>query len=885
MKKYKYDMSIIMPIYNMEDYLKEALDSVINQDYDIKKIEIVAVNDGSRDNSLSIIEEYKKNFDNITIIDQKNQGLAKSRNNGIKTAKGKYIMYLDPDDSIASDTVSSIIELFDAHYDEIDMVTYQIVPTVNGVPRKKLHYRYNYLTKTGIYDLNDKNYRYSCITTINYCVKNLGKDNIYFDINPNFRHEDQKYANDIIRPRMKIGYTEKGKYYYRQQPNSITHTYFYAYYIFDETTLFWENTFNYYKEKVPQYFQAQFISDVNWKTKRDILKPYQYEGKEFEKQYSRILNLLNRVDDEVILNHPDLNETFKYHFINLKQNNNIKVLLGNGTSNVAITNNDSLIYSKDKININILRFNVFKDYIYVVGYISDPAFKQLDKPILYLVKNHNFTDKINIPLRESSYSYFQAKEKTTNAWLFETKINTKDVLQFCFNICLKNSVINCELDFPGVTPFNMNLIGRDEFYKYGKKYWIDQSKTNIKISDSTRKGIRAHNRVINSYYFNKDIKRWLFRKVIIFCNKFKRKIWLYYDCKGVEKDNAYYQFLYDLEKKDGIKRYYVSANSKEQIRSIFSHKQQKSVIKFNGIKHKIYYLKAEKVITAYAENNNCCPYTISSLKNYSDLFIRPELIYLQHGVLHAHTPWKYSFDRLLIDKEVISTKYEKENLIKNYSFTEEHLIESGMPRYDFVSQSDKPKNKILFAPSWRNYLISNIKGDWVPTEEKFKKSSFFKETSEFLNSKRLHKLLEKYDFELDFKLHPIFKCYQKLYKIDSDRITFGEKTNSNSDYNIFMTDYSSFVFDFVYLKRAIVYFFPDYDLFKAGLNIYRQLDLPFEDGFGNLVQNSSDAIDELEKLLKNGCKPSKKYFDRTDKFFLYNDNNQRKRIYEAVTKD
>ena len=133
---------------------------------------------------------------------------------------------------------------------------------------------------------------------------------------------------------------------------------FYAYYIFDEATLFWENTFNYYKEKVPQYFQAQFISDVNWKTKRDILKPYQYEGKEFEKQYSRILNLLNRVDDEVILNHPDLNETFKYHFINLKQNNNIKVLLGNGTSNVAITNNDSLIYSKDKININILRFNV-----------------------------------------------------------------------------------------------------------------------------------------------------------------------------------------------------------------------------------------------------------------------------------------------------------------------------------------------------------------------------------------------------------------------------------------------------------------------------------------------------------------------------------------------
>lgn len=884
MKKYKYDISIIMPIYNMEKYLREALDSIIKQDYDINKIEIVAINDGSKDNSLSILEDYQKKFDNISIINQENQGLSKTRNNGIKNAKGKYIMYLDPDDYISPDTVSSIIELFDANYNEIDMVTYQIIPTINGVASKKLHYRYNYLKKTGIYDLHDKNYRYSCITTINYCVKNLGDNNIYFDTTPDFRHEDQKYANDVIKSKMKIGYTENGKYYYRQQANSITHTYFYAYYIFEQTTLFWENTFNYYTKEVPQYFQAQFISDLNWKTKKDILKPYHYEGKNFEKQYSRILNLLNRVDDEVILNHPVLTEPFKYHFINLKQNNNIRTLLGNGTSHVAITNNDSLIYSGDRIKINILRFNIFEDYIDVIGYISNPVFSQIDKPILYLVKNHNFTDKINIPLRESSYSYFEAKEKITKAWLFETKINTKKILQFYFIMCLGDSVIDCELNFSGITPFDMKLIDRDKFYKYGKEYLINKNKDSIEISPATRKKVKLHDKIINSYYFNKDIKRWLFRKAIYFNSKSKKKIWLYYDCKGVDKDNAYYQFLHDLEKKDGIERYYVSANSKEQIKSIFSRRQQRSVIEFRGIKHKIYYLKAEKVITAYAENNNCCPYTMTSIRNYSDLFIKPELIYLQHGILHAHTPWKYSFDRLLIDKEVISTNYEKENLIKNYSFSEEHLIESGMPRYDIISQTDTPKNKILFAPSWRNYLISNIKGEWIATEEKFKDSTFFKETSAFLKSKKLHELLEKYDFQLDFKLHPIFKCYQKLYDIDCDRITFGEKTNKNSDYNIFITDFSSFVFDFVYLKRAIIYFFPDYNLFKAGLNIYRELDLPFEKGFGDFFEKSSDTIRELERLLNREAKPSKKYFDRTNNFFLYNDNNQRKRIYNAIIK-
>ena len=205
-----------------------------------------------------------------------------------------------------------------------------------------------------------------------------------------------------------------------------------------------------------------------------------------------------------------------------------------------------------------------------------------------------------------------------------------------------------------------------------------------------------------------------------------------------------------------------------------------------------------------------------------------------------------------------------------------------MPRYDFVSQSEKPKNKILFAPSWRRYLISNNNGNWVPMFSKFEDSSFFKETSDFLNSEELNNLLEKYDFQLEFKLHPIFGCYKKLYKFNSDRIKFSKNTTKNSDYNIFMTDFSSFSFDFVYLKRAIIYFFPDYDLFKAGLNLYRELDLPLENGFGKLVMNSKDAIKELENLLKNNCKPKGAFLERTNSLFFYNDNKQRERIYEHI---
>jgi glycosyltransferase involved in cell wall biosynthesis len=92
------DISIIIPVYNMENYINQCLDSVFNQTH--KNIEVIIINDGSIDNSENIINEYKDKYKNIVYINQENQGLSASRNAGIKEAKGQYIMFLDSDDYI-----------------------------------------------------------------------------------------------------------------------------------------------------------------------------------------------------------------------------------------------------------------------------------------------------------------------------------------------------------------------------------------------------------------------------------------------------------------------------------------------------------------------------------------------------------------------------------------------------------------------------------------------------------------------------------------------------------------------------------------------------------------------------------------------------------------
>ena len=84
-------ISVIVPIYNVEKYLERCLDSIIVQTY--RNFEIIAVNDGSTDNSLSILNRYARNDDRIRIINQKNKGLSGARNSAIKVSNGRYLIF------------------------------------------------------------------------------------------------------------------------------------------------------------------------------------------------------------------------------------------------------------------------------------------------------------------------------------------------------------------------------------------------------------------------------------------------------------------------------------------------------------------------------------------------------------------------------------------------------------------------------------------------------------------------------------------------------------------------------------------------------------------------------------------------------------------------
>ena len=104
-------LSIIIPVYNSEKYLEECLESCLNQDIDITDYEIICVNDGSKDNSLNILNSYYEKHSNIIVIDKPNSGVSDTRNKGIEIAKGNYIWFVDSDDFIAPNILKQLEEI------------------------------------------------------------------------------------------------------------------------------------------------------------------------------------------------------------------------------------------------------------------------------------------------------------------------------------------------------------------------------------------------------------------------------------------------------------------------------------------------------------------------------------------------------------------------------------------------------------------------------------------------------------------------------------------------------------------------------------------------------------------------------------------------------
>ena len=120
----KIELSIIIPVYNSEKYIATTIESILSQSNE--SIELILVNDGSKDNSISIMKTYSER-PNVIILEQENSGAPMARNNGLKYAKGNYVMFFDSDDVLNQNSISKILNLIQNNEPDIIIADYEVV--------------------------------------------------------------------------------------------------------------------------------------------------------------------------------------------------------------------------------------------------------------------------------------------------------------------------------------------------------------------------------------------------------------------------------------------------------------------------------------------------------------------------------------------------------------------------------------------------------------------------------------------------------------------------------------------------------------------------------------------------------------------------------------
>lgn len=219
------DISIVIPIYNVEKYLRKCLDSVYSLNLDNK--ELVLVNDGSTDTSINILNEFKNKYPNKTkLITQKNQGLSEARNIGIKNSNGKYILFIDSDDFIIPTETEEFINFGLDKKVDILIGNYREYYNENYIVQKSFYNLDKNLEKEGIFfienGVKNKCFRFAVWQNI-YRKNFLLENNLFFK--KGLLHEDNLFTPEAFFYAKKVRCFNKKFYFYRKNNlESITQT-------------------------------------------------------------------------------------------------------------------------------------------------------------------------------------------------------------------------------------------------------------------------------------------------------------------------------------------------------------------------------------------------------------------------------------------------------------------------------------------------------------------------------------------------------------------------------------------------------------------------------------------------------------------------------------
>ncbi|WP_236951259.1 CDP-glycerol glycerophosphotransferase family protein [Methanosphaera sp. BMS] len=883
-KNKSFKFSIVMAI-NTEKYIKEALNSVINQNIGFEEnVQLILVNDCKNRLLDSILSSYKNQYpENIITLSTDNKGVSFARNAGLIYAEGEYINFLDSDDYLSENCLNDVYKFFENKKTEIDVISIPMEYFDREEKPHELNYKYS---KTRVINLDKTPNNIQQSIASSFIKKEVLKKYSFDD--ELVTSEDALMINLILLEKRKYGVVDNATYYFRRRfsEDAITDI------VKDDKRFYTPRLEHFHKylidyctqkyKKVPEFIQFMLVSDLEgiFSIPEFDIFDDETEKEEFWSYFdSQGYNLFNYISDKAISKNRNINRNIKSYFRYLKQ----------GSYEIIKNKNDIVVMKTGKYTIDTL--NKHKIWFDIIDF-------RKEKLIMsgHMVSNFA-SDSIKIRLVKDGvdYQYYDcefieySQPDRMNVkylgidWVYDYNFNVTVPLKDIYNVNLHYEVIYDENDVEtiftpgigfrvpsGLTEFNTYFVkgSRIIFYRYKTIFIRPYSYSSMLKHEKYDMRLIKESK-LDGYLYILFI-RMLYMVLYPFMKN--KRIWTVNDRIDNVDENGMHLFRYLNKQDDGIKKYYIISKDCEQYDEL--SKEFDNLLIHRSFKHKIVYLFSEKTISAFLNESFFNPFWIDDNYDYRKLYcnlITTDRYFLQHGVISCDLTnhiKRYKYNLALI---VTSADAERQSFFDlKYNYPETVVQALGLPRYDNLT-SDETKKQLVFLPTWRSYLDKD--------ESLFIHSDYYHTINSLINNDKLHEILEKYDYEFIFKPHPelikhMDKFDNKGYYKDASEVSFQDIFRESS---LLISDFSSVVFDFVYLKKPIIYYQPNDDYhFDEAYFDYESM------GFGEVIKDENELIELIERYFKKNCEMDVKYKERVDTFFKYNDKNNCKRVYEWI---
>lgn len=887
-REFPFEFSVVMAVYNVEPFLREAVDSLIAQNFGFEKIQLIMVDDGSTDGSGAICDEYAERYPkNVMVVHKENGGVSSARNEGLKHIQGRYINFMDSDDKLSGNAMSIVWAFFQKHKDETDIVALPMYFFDGARGGHILNGKFKKGSRVIQLLQEWQTVQLSCSSA--FFSKEV-VEKMRFDTNLAYC-EDGKEIQKILIDKMTLGVVKEASYQYRRRSQGASSAVQSA-----ENNIQWYIPYLKYfvdsviteclerKGYIPKFVQYSIMYHLQWRFMQKQIPNTLMTDKELLEYQEYLYALLKYFDDDVIIAQKDIQTEHKAHLLKKKYGREADILWGVDTAILHYQNTYLCSLGWNKTHLDFI--SMTSTDVCLEGYVALVA-ENYGEIKIFVEVNGEKVQCIPIPREKDRYIL---NEPIFLSYGFKCEIPIDPTVSqyeigfFC-EICGRKVKRN-RLSFGKFCPISA---GYQNSYFYCEGYMLTTRGAKLYVKKCGHKDRSRRESLYLKELLQKNKRaerKAVFARMLIAILKPLKKgeIWIISDRADYADDNgeAFFQYISSLSQKN-IKSYFTISSRSPDYKRL---KKIGKVVPFLGIRHKILYLLADCIISSQADEHIFRPFQQYS-GAYRDLAQSQKFVFLQHGVTKDDmSTWLNRYDKN-IQLFVTVTVPEYESILNGkYYYNSDVVKLTGFPRYDRLYRQEK--KVITIMPTWRAYLVTGInpKTGKRGLKSGYWQSNFFVMYNELLNCQRLFDCAQEFGYSIAFMHHPNMASAEGIMDCDSRLLLLGQDVPYRTVFaesDLLVTDYSSVAFDFAYLRKPVIYYQMDKDEFFSGAHTYEKGYFDYEkDGFGEVEYSVEALVDRIIEYMKNDCSLKEMYRERIDATFPFSDQNNCQRVYEEI---